>query len=622
MEQVDLNLDSLLPAMASQKKIYMTQKAVILKTELKLIGAPKGPRYRIKHPALRYSHVPSNFIIKNTEATGPSDYWLCTSAFTEMTQADITCLCTYFGVMNNKESKCRHTCCLEVHNYLFDGIEKFINECSKLEKNASFEVVYTNFSSFFPQASPSNSVLSSKLENCFWLDPVKGSVLVKIMGNAIIPAGESCFPLISTIVENYSFDIKLNSIDLSSHPEIISARIVNSKIYIVAHEGCSIKNSQLGTINNLNIAFAPIVPHKLIAFELFNFKNSVWPMRALTDKIISFFMQTDCFATDVHWSFASDTVKKYYDLYIKNAGLLELSKEQFINELAGGFPIEDNMPISAESLKNIKSTLQDNRSFYFICPTGLDLDKRIEKIRTLLAHFTKSRVLTFTTHVFQSNLFQVERDVDKIYRIKSFFPTAPIFKGQVSLILLKPNAQYLKIYELLEQHVLPYANICDFTILPQITDTQFNGLYSNCLNRPYGAAWKDYMTSGPCVALLMISPDVEVLRKKCCTIRALSGISWTKNVLHCSANKEEAKHDLEIFYGMNETTLTSLNAELIKIYALEQPIQYTYEEEFEPESFLDDQGLPWDFPTDLRNNPQIVSFMNYIGGQAAKKRKF
>jgi hypothetical protein len=56
---------------------------------------------------------------------------------------------------------------------------------------------------------------------------------------------------------------------------------------------------------------------------------------------------------------------------------------------------------------------------------------------------------------------------------------------------------------------------------------------------------------------------------------------------------------------------------------LEQPIQYQYEEEFEPENFLDDQGLPWDFPADLRNNPQIVSFMNYIGGQAAKKqRKF
>jgi hypothetical protein len=130
------------------------------------------------------------------------------------------------------------------------------------------------------------------------------------------------------------------------------------------------------------------------------------------------------------------------------------------------------------------------------------------------------------------------------------------------------------------------------------------------------------MLSGPCVAMLMVSPDVEILRKKCVQVRTESGISWTKNVLHCSANKDEAKRDVEIFYSMNESTLTNLNAELIKVYALEQPIQYQYEEEFEAENFLDDQGLPWDFPADLRNNPQIVSFMNYIGGQAAKKRKF
>ena len=309
-----MEIDSETFALAPAKKIYMTQKAVILKSELKLIGAPKGPRYRIKHPALRYSHLPANFIIKNSEATSPAEYWQCTSAFTDLTQSDIPCLCTYFGVMNNKDSKCRHSCCLEVHNYLFDGLEKFIQECSKLEKNASFEIVYTNFSTFFPQVTPANTQLAAKLENCFWLDPVKGSVLVKIVGNANIPAGESVFPLISTIVENYSFDIKLNTIDLSSHPEITSARIINSKVYIIAHEGCVIRNSQLGTINNLNVAFAPILPHKLVAFEIYNFKNSVWPMRALTDKIISFFMQIDCFPTEVHWSFASENVKKFYDL--------------------------------------------------------------------------------------------------------------------------------------------------------------------------------------------------------------------------------------------------------------------------------------------------------------------
>ena len=101
----------------------------------------------------------------------------------------------------------------------------------------------------------------------------------------------------------------------------------------------------------------PITDLKCIGFEIFNFKNSNWPVRAITDKIISFFMKTKGIAIELHWSFTIPIIRNYWIDFKKTKHFSD-SKSAFISFLKGF--------VDEKTLKEIQWTLNGSRTFWFL----------------------------------------------------------------------------------------------------------------------------------------------------------------------------------------------------------------------------------------------------------------
>jgi nucleoside diphosphate kinase len=294
--------------------------------------------------------------------------------------------------------------------------------------------------------------------------------------------------------------------------------------------------------------------HKLIGFEICDFKDSVWPPRALTDYIITFYSSFNCLPTEMHWSWASTDVRALWD---SECSVRLNDKDEWLKYT------EEN---DADKFPDIKQTLNKNRTFWFIAPFSFNVEQHDAKLRLLLESLKFSRTLNYKIHTFHR--FDLENEVDTIMSIKNFFATNQVLRGDLSIILLKPNAQFLTIYKLLTKYALSYCRVLKWEVYPRMSDEHFNALYPNSLRRPYGQAWYEYMTSQVVVALLVISPNVKALRNKCVSVRELSHMSWTKNVMHCSADPMEGTRDFKIFFP--QVTMDELNRELSEMYDIKE----------------------------------------------------
>lgn len=104
----------------------------------------------------------------------------------------------------------------------------------------------------------------------------------------------------------------------------------------------------------------------------------------------------------------------------------------------------------------------------------------------------------------------------------------------------------------------------DFSILKEFdmvegiffhyTEDMIREFYPGCFSRPWGKEWIRYLTSTPSYALRFEIPDNEhvqdyaaIIRKKCIQAREASGFIWTKNIVHCPADLEEATQNMVTF---------------------------------------------------------------------------
>jgi len=597
--------------------IYMHARSVSLRQPLKLMGKPSHDVYRIKHPKLRYSHIPIDFLAVNPVATSPNEHYVVMPKFRYMSHLETTCLCTYFGILNDVDNKCRHPMCLDTHTFLFNGVEQFIRECNILKKPTKMETVYTFFGTSLCDSEEkfdSMVKLMSKVDDAFWFEPVKDSNTVRIVGNAKLSKGINCYKLLSSSSNIDSvYDVRMNSIDQYNYPQLKTIKIIQSRLYLEALEGVSITfEKPIGSISGLSVEQVPILDHQLIAFEILNFKNSNWPIRAITDKIIEFFMKIKTIPCEVHWSFATVLVRQTY-LLARQELQDAAEKKDFCKWLK-------QSALPEEDVKQMLDSLHNNRSFWFLAPDKFEVSEFSTKINLLLDSFTASRVLKFNCYTHK---FDCLAQIDELNFCKSFFETSPVFKGELSLMLMKPNFQFLQCYQHYDDIIGHYAQIIDFIVLPKISDEQFSSLYENCLTRPYGPAWKQYMQSGPVVVCLMLSPDVAILRNKIVQMRKESKVVWIKNIAHASASREEASRDIAIFFSQETTKLEKINHELSKLYAI-KPYENNMKrksDDDDDKDLIDESGLPFDFPNDLKENPQFVSFMRYITDVGKRQKK-
>jgi hypothetical protein len=606
----------------NQNQLFLHRDAVLLKAPLKLIGKGTKDCWRIKHPSLKYQHVPIEFLSINEKASSLENYYKVNQIFSDLKKSDISNLCIYFGIFANPmngETKCKnHAHCQDFHSFLFtEGIHKYIEDCNTLEKQMSFDVTYTMFtnSSSF-RTHVNNASLAKKIKNCFWLESNKEMSSNRVVGNVIVPKGQSCFPLISTIVGNVSYEIKMNASDNGNHPEIISARIFNSKVYINALEAVELTlDIPLGSVSSINLDVCAVPSHKLVTFEIRNFKQSNWPVRAITDATISFFMESICPEVVLHWSYCSPLVRKVYCEYLEKYPEVSISKQLFLETLD---KFKEHCSVKdEESIAKIKDSLNNHRSFWFLAPKGFDLKEYSDKLSLLLENLKMRKNLPFVSYESE---FNAEDQVNDIYSIKTFFNSTNIIKGDISLLLMKPNFMTLKNLKLFKSIVSPVGRIVKFEPIVKLPDEQFNTLYENCLKRPYGAAWKEYITSGPCIACIFVSDNMLVAREKIIDLREASGVVWIKNIAHFSSSKEEATRDLNCFFPNYD--LVTLNGEMLKLHQATQPILQIQNDKAENEvEMFDDNGLPSNFPPSLKQNADIVQFMKYIAEQTKRPTK-
>lgn len=127
-----------------------------------------------------------------------------------------------------------------------------------------------------------------------------------------------------------------------------------------------------------------------------------------------------------------------------------------------------------------------------------------------------------------------------------FHERMPTFETEVSVqdkqlhtvpVLFKPNGMKGTHTATLIGELLNYK-LVDLVCLDRITDELFNGLYPNCLNRPYGLEWQKYLSSGP-ITIIKLEGNAKAIRDSCLNARKASGLPWTKNIVHCPADMEE-----------------------------------------------------------------------------------
>ena len=326
-------------AVIRSQHLYLHENAVLQRTS-SLVGKQARSIFRVKHPSLKYVRLPLDFLQINEDSNcNASDKYIVTEKFRQLDAADMPNVCIYFGIMAEAqgEKKCKnHAHCLDFQSYLLtEGVEKFIKECNTLETILTFDIIQSYFnSSNDVRVSQNNKKLAAKVKNCFWFDCARESTQVKVVGNINVPKGESSFPLISTIVANNSYDIKMSTIDLGNYPQITASRIFNSRVYIHALEGVQLSfDTPLGSLSSISLDFKPIPQHKLVSFEIFDFKNSNWPMRALTDALITLFARGICSPIVMHWSYATEVliIGLLSQLVFIILSLTEISKSERID---------------------------------------------------------------------------------------------------------------------------------------------------------------------------------------------------------------------------------------------------------------------------------------------------
>jgi hypothetical protein len=245
----------------------------------------------------------------------------------------------------------------------------------------------------------------------------------------------------------------------------------------------------------------------------------------------------------LHWRYTCPLTLKIFDKL--NAESNVESKESFITRLELRMSLETVDEWTVCEAKQIIHNLQHNRSFQFLIPNVIDVVNLNNKITTLLQSIKHHRTLTYK---FYQSSFDLSGAFGQVSSIQNFFQPDSKLSNHFSCILMKPNFQHLKFYELWEKLITPYAKIVDFLVIPKISEEQFTGLYSGCSTRPYGPAWREYLESDVVVALCMNSKNVAVLRNKCVQLRDQSQVTWIKNIVHCSANVIECYRDLNIFF--------------------------------------------------------------------------
>ncbi len=196
-----------------------------------------------------------------------------------------------------------------------------------------------------------------------------------------------------------------------------------------------------------------------------------------------------------------------------------------------------------DSMRNIEILTQIITSFPFYqdsYPNGIDVN--------ICDNFRLSSIGDQFSSDYFHTTFPIRyrrHQVDKFIEFPIFLkPNGLSFQGLKSFISAfnDPFFSILSEFNLIEGFFFQY------------TEQMIGEFYSGCFSRPWGKEWIRYLTSSPSYALKFAIPDDErkesfaaLIRQQCIKAREMSGFIWTKNIIHCPCDLEEASKNMQTF---------------------------------------------------------------------------
>ncbi len=205
----------------------------------------------------------------------------------------------------------------------------------------------------------------------------------------------------------------------------------------------------------------------------------------------------------------------------------------------------DTCKQSKNLYEQLYKTMRRDRVFWFVLPNH-DISNILDEISRMNKINFKKPTLSIRVSTLKQK-FELSQECllnncPSLASVQKYNSLLPI------PVLLKPNGVDGFIcntfINLLEGSTV--SRLIRIEFVPTISQELFNALYPNCMDRPYGEEWHRYLSSGP-VAMLWFESWVSNLREICIETRRLSGLVWTKNVLHCPETDEEAFKNLNDF---------------------------------------------------------------------------
>lgn len=166
----------------------------------------------------------------------------------------------------------------------------------------------------------------------------------------------------------------------------------------------------------------------------------------------------------------------------------------------------------------------------------------------------------FSKDIFSKTLLRLYCLYNKISNMKSRFETedegygynATMLPNYDGFIIIKP--EFLRYTD----EIIKDLHRLDFILIEAeektLTKEEAETIYSCHKDKPFFNELTKYMTSGPCIGMIVLSPfsdretSIEVLKELKDKYRKRYGIDKTRNVIHSSDSYQNTIHEAEAFF--------------------------------------------------------------------------
>lgn len=300
----------------------------------------------------------------------------------------------------------------------------------------------------------------------------------------------------------------------------------------------------------------PLDDLRMISFQFKDWKNATFPLRNENEMNIKRLLSLICNAKEI-------TMPWEYELNERDRKDLVCLTEV---ECANGKPFcfekkelwtgwlkkKSTSNPRNDRLNELKNKLHNDKGFTMVIhksdqPNALQF---IEEYKKFIA--------TRDSHLQVE--FQLCQEGFDSTRLIAFNDGTPKFIETERLLHCSEHTNNESAYVLIKPHgLMPHAIKCilnnwhdvrvtDFKMEDTLKMEVIESLYPNCKNRPYGPEWINYLTSGPVIHINVKCKSLQILRNRMVKAREESNYIWTRNIVHCSANAEEAKDNLRMYY--------------------------------------------------------------------------